>query len=127
MSAIATELRDDGRTTNHKKPISQREVMVKLMTDDEFINKYEKYEEDAVAAYIDRFARTRREVKDIIAHLIQQRELLHEADIKSLEAEAQKLIERLNAVNLETLLSELECFKDVLELQKHALETNGAP
>lgn len=96
------------------------------MDDDEFIRKYDKFEEDAVNAYIGRFAKTRHELKEIIAYLIRQRELLHEADITSLETEAQRLIERLNAVGLEKLLSELECFKDVLALQKRLLEKDGA-
>ena len=65
---------------------------------------------------------TTAELRDVMAFLIAQREELRDSELKKLEEEAAGLIGKLQEVDRRKLLEELTCFKDVLALQRRALE-----
>ena len=97
------------------------------LSDDEFIKKYEAYEKESVEDFIKRSSSTEKELRDTIEYLIRHREMMRDVEIKKLESEAQRLLDKLKETNLKKLVEEIECFKDVLSLHKRLIEENDKP
>lgn len=95
--------------------------------DDDFIRKYEAFENATTEDFIRRYSSTEKELRQTIAYLIRHREMLRDVELQQLETEAKKLIGMLKDTDLKKLLVELECFKDILALQKRLLENNDKP
>jgi hypothetical protein len=85
----------------------------------------ESYDDATIEFFIERYGRTRQEFKETIAYLINNRERIRDAELERLEAETQKLIDKLKDIDREKLLEEIACFKDILILQKRLLRENG--
>lgn len=62
------------------------------------------------------------EIRDIISFLIMRRELIRDDALERLEKDTRALVSRLEELNGEALLEELECFKDILELHRLSIE-----
>ena len=95
------------------------------MTDKEFFNNYEAHEKDSLDDFIKRYSSTETELRETIAYLIDHRELLRDAELETLKAETENLIEKLKDTKRKELLEEIECFKDILALHKRLLQKNG--
>ena len=93
-------------------------------TDKEFFKKYENYENETTEDFITRYSSTENELKETIDYLIQHREMIRDVELDRLEKESQKLIEKLEDISRLKLLEEIQCFKDVLTLQKRLIENN---
>lgn len=100
--------------------------LVGMMTDEEFVRRYEAYEENALVKYLERCGRTGRQLQECIDHLVAERNRLKDSELAELEATSKRLLERLKAIGVEKLLVELECFKDVLALQRAAAKKDQA-
>ena len=68
-----------------------------------------------------KLAETEAEMRDLMEYFIQYRELLRDEALEQLEKESTKLIEKLRDTKTSSLLEELQCFKDILSVQKMAL------
>lgn len=101
-------------------------MMKKGASDDEFISKYESFENQTAEDFIRKHSRTEEELRETISYLIQHRELIRDVELQKLEEESRKLIERLHGISREKLIEEIKCFKDILALQRRLLE-NGTP
>lgn len=98
-----------------------------VMENDEFIKKYQAYENESTEDFIRRYSSTQAELRDIIAYLIRHREMMRDTELEKFEAEAEELIRKLSENKTDVLLEELSCFKDILALQKKLLEQNEQP
>jgi hypothetical protein len=58
------------------------------------------------------------EIKDIISFLILRRELIRDETLQRLDRETRALVAKLESMKGQTLLEELECFKDILDLHR---------
>ncbi|MDA2935272.1 hypothetical protein MYX82_13165, partial [Acidobacteria bacterium AH-259-D05] len=106
-------------TTNHKNcaGFSPVEMQNKNLNDDQIRRIYKSYEKEAMDEFLD-LCMTNNQLKETIAYLIERREQLRDEQLEKLEAESQKLIEKLQDINRLKLLEEIQCFKDILALQK---------
>ena len=77
-------------------------------------------------AIITRYSRTNTELKDTITYLILHRVQLRDEQICRLETESQRLKDKLNDIDRKKLLKEIECFKEILALQKQMLQQNDS-
>lgn len=94
---------------------------MKEMADEEFFRKYATYEKESAEDFIKRHDSTERELRDTIAYLIRHREMMRDVELKKLETEAEKLIEKLKDTKRKELLEEIECFKEILALHKRLI------
>ena len=85
---------------------------------------YEAHEKDSLDDFIKRYSSTESELRETIAYLIHHRELLRDAELETLKAETENLIDKLKDTKRNELLEEIECFKDILALHKRLLEKN---
>ena len=92
--------------------------------DDEFFKKYEAHQNETIEDFIKRYSSTETELREIISYLIHHRELMRDVELERLEAEAQKLTEKLRDNDRNQLLEEISCFKDILALQKKLIQEN---
>jgi len=99
----------------------------KTLSDDNFLKKYSAHEQESLEDFIKRYSSTETELRETIAYLIHHRQLLKDAEIEKLEAEAANLVKKLRETKVKILLEELECFKEVLALHKQLLQKNDKP
>ncbi len=97
------------------------------LSDNSFNKMYEGHEKETNEDFIKRYSSTETELRETIAYLIHHRQLLKDAEIEKLEAEAANLVKKLRETKVKILLEELECFKEVLALHKRLLQKNGKP
>ncbi len=100
--------------------------MKEPISDDKFNALYEAFEGKAQSDFIRSHSRTLDEIRESIDFLVQHRLLIRDAELGRLESEAKELILKLQIVDKKKLVEELQCFKDILALQKSAIE-NGNP
>jgi hypothetical protein len=93
-------------------------------SDDEFYRRYEAYDREALEEYL-RQSRSEAELRDLLTFLIDHRQLMRESELTRLREESEQLVERLHETSHRKLLAEIECFKDILALQKRLLELDG--
>lgn len=74
--------------------------MKDVMSDEEFVRRYAAYEEKAAAAHLDRLGQTRRELREGIEFLIQERVRLRNEELNALEGESRNLIPALRTLDL---------------------------
>jgi hypothetical protein len=89
-----------------------------------FYERSQAFESDAVDEFL-RYCGSQRELRQTIAFLIEQRERIRDEELERLEAESQKLFERLKQTSRRKLLEEVQSFKDILTLHKKLLQLNG--
>ena len=89
--------------------------------DNDFWRSYESHQKQTMEDLL-KYSRSETEVREIIGYLIQNRELMQDAEIEKLEAESQNLIKKLKDIKVKKLLEEIECFREVLALQKNLVE-----
>lgn len=77
--------------------------------------------------FLKKFSSTEREMTETIEYLIHHRELMREVELEELENQAQKLIKKLKETKQKIILEEIECFKEILSLQKQLLQKNDKP
>lgn len=77
--------------------------------------------------FLKKFCSTEREVTETIEYLIHHRELMRDVELEELENQAQKLIKKLKETKQKIILEEIECFKEILSLQKQLLQKNDKP
>jgi hypothetical protein len=91
---------------------------------DDFLKKYEAFENLGVEGIIKRYSSTEAELKHTIASLIDHRYQERDCELEVLDKNAKKLLKRLEAIHIQRMLEEIYCFKDVIKLQKN-LGKNG--
>ena len=99
----------------------------KTSDNDDFLKKYEARQNETLEDFIKRYSSTDVELKDIIAYLIQHREMMRDVELERLEVESEHLMEQLYDNRTEQLLEEITCFKDILALQKKLMQENDKP
>lgn len=87
--------------------------------DDDFIRKYEAYENESVDDFILRNSSSRQELESTVAFLTGHRQQLRDMHLEELHAERKFLEERLKEIEFETQNEEIACLKDILKWQKH--------
>lgn len=85
---------------------------------DDFFEKYEAFEQETVDDIIEKYASSKAERHYTISSLIDSRHKQRDAELEALEEKSQRLLKRLRAIQLQRMLEELYCFKDILALQK---------
>ena len=95
--------------------------------DNDFLKKYRAHEQETPEDFIKRYSSTETELRETIAYLINHRQLLRDAELEVLQAEAESLVKRLKDTKLKMLVEEIECFKEILALHKRLLEKNDNP
>jgi len=94
--------------------------------DSDFIRKYEAFEKESLDCFLKRHGPTHSELKATIEYLIRHREMIRDTELKQLEAETKRLVDAIRQADFKKLVAELECFKDVLALQRRLLEGHDA-
>ena len=84
----------------------------------DFFKKYDAHERETVDDIINRYSLTESELHHIIASLIDSRYQRRDSELEALEDKAKKLLKQLQGIHIQRMLEELQCFKDVLALQK---------
>lgn len=86
----------------------------------------EQESDDKTPKYLDEFFDLAvDELQEMIEFLIAHRERLRDEEIDRLEQESQHLIEGLGDINRRKLLAEIQCFKEILALQRRLIEDNA--
>ena len=67
------------------------------------------------------------ELRETIEFLISHRERLRDEQLARLERESELLIGRIDRLEKQKLLAELDCFREVLSLQKRLIEEDARP
>ena len=93
----------------------------------DFFNSRRGFNNETAEEFLRQFGNTQRELREAIAYLIEHREMIRDAELERLEQEARKLIEELKNIDQQKLVEEIECFKDILALQKRLIQNNGKP
>lgn len=91
-----------------------------------FYKKYEAYEKETVDDIIQRYSSTETELHHTISSLIESRYQQRDTELEMLESKIKKLLKQLQGIHIQRMLEELQCFKDVLALQKRLLKENDA-
>ncbi len=94
---------------------------------DDFFKKYEAFENMGVSDIIKRYSSTEAELKQTIAFLIDHRYQERDAELEVLDKKAKKLLKRLEAIHIQRMLEEIQCFKDVIKLQKNLFKNGQHP
>jgi len=84
----------------------------------DFVKRFEAFEKQSAEEFILRYGSTRKELKETIAFLIRHREMLRDTELERLEAESNKLLKIVRNLEVEMMLEEIRCFKEILSLQK---------
>ncbi|MDA2934219.1 hypothetical protein MYX82_07735 [Acidobacteria bacterium AH-259-D05] len=95
----------------------------KQLNDDQMRRIYQSYEKEALDEFLN-LCMTENQLRETVTYLIERREQLKNEQLEKLEAESQKLIEKLKDINGLKLLEELQCFKEILALQKRLIQMN---
>ena len=73
--------------------------------DEEFYKSFEAWENETTDDFIKRYSRTEIELKETIDYLIRHREMIRDVELKQLEREANKLIDRLRGLERQKLIA----------------------
>lgn len=95
-----------------------------MTDDDEFFKKYEAHEQETTEDFLKKYSSTEREIRETIEYLIHHRELMRDVELERLEDQSKKLIEKLKRTKKKIILEEIECFKEILSLQKQLLQND---
>jgi len=93
---------------------------------DAFFKKYEAYEKETVDDIIRRYSSSESELRHTIASLIDIRYKQRDCELESLKDKSQRILKRLQGIHIQRMLEEVQCFKDVIALQKR-LPNNNDP
>lgn len=93
-------------------------------SDEEFFKKYEANQKEGSRDIVRNVGSTEEEVKTAIAYLIEHRKHVRDLQLGKLENETIRLVQRLKDIDMEKILEELECFKDVLVLHRNLIQEN---
>ena len=52
---------------------------------------------------------------------------MRDVELEKLEVQAQEVLDKLKELELEKMLEEIQCFKEILSLQKRLLKANSSP
>ncbi len=96
-------------------------------TNDTFTKKYKSYENENTEDFLKRYSSTEAELKATIEYLIIHRQLMRDVEIERLEAESETLLRKIKEIDVEKMIEEIKCFKEILALQKKLLEKNDKP
>ena len=91
----------------------------------QFSNRHRGCNDEAVEDFLRQYSSTEQELKETIAYLIEHREMIRDRELERLEQESKKLITKLKQLDQQKLVEEIECFKDILALQKRLIQNNG--
>lgn len=89
-----------------------------------FFTKYEAFEKETVDDIIKRYSSSESELCHTISSLIESRYKLRDSELESLEEKSKRLLKRLQGIHIQRMLEELQCFKNVIALQKRLSEKN---
>ena len=93
-------------------------------SDEEFYRKFEAYESETADEIIRRSSGTEKELRAVIDYLVLHRQALSEAELERLESESGKLVKKLQTVELEKIIEEINCFKEILSFQRRLIKKN---
>lgn len=108
----------------HKKQNSKNYYCDKNVNIDdhnsEFIKLYDLNDNESIYdnSFLNRFSKTEAELKETIEYLISHRLMIKETELESLEHKAKSLLKKIKEIETEKLIEEINCFKNVLLLQK---------
>ncbi len=91
---------------------------------DDFYKKYDTYGQETVDDIISRYSSSESERHHTISSLIETRYKQRDAELESLEEKSKRLLKRLQAIHIQRMLEELQCFKEVIVLQKRFTHNN---
>jgi len=92
-----------------------------------FFTKYEAFERETVNDIIRRYSSTDQERRQTISSLIETRQTRRDYELESLSQKSQKLLKQLKGIEIQRMLEEIQCFKDVIALQKRLGDKNSQP
>jgi len=95
--------------------------------EDEFVRKYEAAQNEKAEDFVRRYSATERELAANIEFLIVHRQLMRDVELERLEEESKKLLRKLKSLEVEEMVEEIQCFKEILSLQKTLLQNNDKP
>jgi len=81
--------------------------------------------DEALEAHL-QYCESKAEILQAIHHLIEHRNLLHDAEIARLEAETTAALNHLQSLEGKHVLEEIRHFKDILNLHRRLIELNGS-
>lgn len=87
-----------------------------------FFQKYDAHEKETVDDIIKRYSSTESELHHTVSSLMDSRYQRRDCELESLEEKSKKLLKQLQGIHIQRMLEELQCFKDVLALQKRLLK-----
>jgi len=90
-----------------------------------FFQKYESFEKETVNDIINRYSASDQEKRHTISSLIDQRYQRRDCELELLSQKSKKLLKQLKGIEIQRMLEEIQCFKDVIALQKRLGETNN--
>lgn len=90
----------------------------------DFFQKYQSFEKETVEGIIKRYSSTDSELRQTVASLIDSRYQRRDSELETLEHKAKKLLKQLQGIHIQRMLEELQCFKDILALQKRLFQKN---
>ena len=90
----------------------------------DFFHKYETFERETVDDIIKRYSSTESERHHTISSLIDTRYKQRDFELESLEVKSKKILKQLQGIHIQRMLEELQCFKDVIALQKRLKTSN---
>jgi hypothetical protein len=96
--------------------------------DDEFENDdFEEQDSWSVETFDNflKYCTTETELRQTIKHLIEYRELLRDEEIERLFKESSRLLERLQRYTDGRILEEIECFRDIVALQRKLIDADA--
>jgi len=96
----------------------------KESSDEEFYRRFEAYESETADEIIKRCSGTEKELRAVIEYLVLHRQALSESELERLGVESEKLVKKLQTVELEKIIEEVNCFKDILSFQKKLIKKN---
>jgi hypothetical protein len=92
----------------------------------DFFHKYDAYEKETVDDIINRYSSTESELHHTISSLMESRYKQRDGELEVLDIKIKKLLKQLQGIHIQRMLEELQCFKDVLALQKRLFNKNDA-
>jgi len=92
--------------------------------DDENFDPYIHKQDEAFDDFL-KYCRSEIELRQTISYLIEHRELMRDMELARLEKDSAKILAECQQMTQDKLIEEIQCFKDVLALQKKLLQVNG--
>ncbi len=90
-----------------------------------FFNKYESFERETVDDIINRYSTSDQEKRHTISSLIDTHQQQRDVELELLSKKTKKLLKQLQGIEIQRMLEELQCFKDIIALQKRLGDTNS--